>query len=240
MDNVLSAVLGSMHLDMARVERVSMNIANAQTAAFKREGIAPAQFGQRVEAQGVAMAVYTDERPGTLRNTGESLDFALASPGWFEVTTPTGAAYTRAGSFRTDANGRVVTQQGYVVSGVAGEIVLPHGAPTVDAAGRVFEGAAARQAATPVAQLKVVRFAPGAQLQKLGDGLVRVQGTPLAAGEDDAVQVRQGFLENSNVNPLEEMVRLMEAMRHVETLQKVALGYDEMLGNAIRKLGDTP
>jgi flagellar basal-body rod protein FlgF len=239
MDSILTAVLGSMHLDMARVERVSMNIANAQTAAFKREGIAPAQFGQRVQAQGQAMAVYTDERPGTLRNTGQSLDFALASPGWFEVTTPEGTAYTRSGNFRTDANGRVVTQQGYAVNGLAGEIVLPHGAPTVDSAGRVFEGPTARQGATPLAQLKVVRFAPGAQLQKLGDGMVRVQGTPVATS-DDAVQVRQGFLENSNVNPLEEMVRLMEAMRHVETLQKVALGYDEMLGNTIRKLGDTP
>lgn len=239
MDNILAAVLGSMHLDMARVERVSMNIANAQTAAFKREGVAPAQFGQRVQAQASAMAMYTDERPGTLRNTGQSLDFALASPGWFEVTTPSGAAYTRAGSFRTDAGGRLVTQQGHTVSGVAGEIVLPHGAPTVDGAGRVFEGPTARQGATPLAQLKVVRFAPGAQIQKLGDGLIRVQGTPVAAGED-TVQVRQGFLENSNVNPLEEMVRLMEALRHVETLQKVALGYDELLGNAIRKLGDTP
>ncbi|MFI4928264.1 MAG: flagellar hook-basal body protein, partial [Burkholderiales bacterium] len=92
MDSILTAVLGSMHLDMARVERVAMNVANAQTAAYKREGIAPAQFGQRVAAQGLAMAVYTDERPGTLRNTGQSLDFALASPGWFEVTTPAGTA----------------------------------------------------------------------------------------------------------------------------------------------------
>jgi flagellar basal-body rod protein FlgG len=238
MDAILTAILGSMHADMARVERVSMNIANAQTAAFQREGVAPAGFGERVQSGAQVLGVYTDQRPGTLRSTGQSLDFALSSPGWFEVTTPQGAAYTRAGNFRMDANGRLVTQQGYAVNGVAGEIVLPHGAPVVDSAGRLFESSGTRQAATPLAQLKVVQFAQGSALQKLGDGLVLVQGTPVAAAED-AMQVRQGFIENSNVNALEEMVRLIEAMRHVETLQKVALGYDDMVGNTIRKLGET-
>ena len=56
---------------------------------------------------------------------------------------------------------------------------------------------------------------------------------------EGAVQIQQGALENSNVNHLQEMVRLMEAVRHFESLQRVATGYDEMLANSIRKLGES-
>ena len=75
-------------------------------------------------------------------------------------------------------------------------------------------------------------------MQRVGDGLVLQQGAATLVPES-AVQLRQGFLENSNVNHLHEMVRLLETVRHLETLQKVALGYDEMLATSIRKLGET-
>lgn len=236
MDFLLSAVLGSMHADMARMDRVAMNMANAQSAGYKREVLTATPFSSRVEGQ--ALAVHIDERPGTLRTTGQRLDFALAGPGWFEVATPQGLAYTRQGNFRLDAAGRLVTQQGYAVMGVGGEIQLPTAAPVVDTAGRVFENASSsRASATPLAQLKVVQFEPGAQIQRAGDGLMQVRGSP-ALATDASLQVRQGFLENSNVNNMQEMVRLLESVRHLETMQKVALGYDEMLGSSIRKLGD--
>jgi flagellar basal-body rod protein FlgG len=154
------------------------------------------------------------------------------------VATPQGLAYTRLGSFRLDGQGRLVTQQGHPVMGTGGDIVLLQAAPLIDAEGRVFESAAAAgRQATPVAQLKVVRFAPGAARERLGDGLVQLQGEPVAVAEGEA-QLRQGFLENSNVNPMHEMVRLLESVRHLEAMQKVALGYDEMLATSIRKLGE--
>jgi flagellar basal-body rod protein FlgF len=72
----------------------------------------------------------------------------------------------------------------------------------------------------------------------LGDGMHAAgQGMKLV-GEAD-VHVRQGFLENSNVNPSYEMTSLIQAMRHFESMQKVVQGYDDMVGTAIRKLGDT-
>lgn len=238
MDLLLSAVLGSMHADMARLERVAMNIANAQTPGYKREVLATTPFATRVEAGAPALSILTDARPGTLKATGQPLDVALDGPGWFEVATPQGLAYTRQGSFRLDAQGRLVTQQGHPVMGVGGEIALLQSTPVIDAQGRVFESAAtAGRQATPVAQLKVVRFAPGAASERLGEGLVLLQGEPVAVAEGEAV-LRQGFLENSNVNPMQEMVRLLESVRHLEAMQKVALGYDEMLGTSIRKLGE--
>jgi flagellar basal-body rod protein FlgF len=245
MHHVLSMILGSMHADMARMDRVGMNIANAQTVGYKGEVVSVLPFAAQVEqgstpADVPRVSLEVDRRAGTLKSTGQKLDVALAGPGWFEVSTAAGVAYTRQGNFRLDAAGRLVTQQGDSVMGLAGEIQLLHGAPAIDAAGRVFEGGlpgGAPGKSQPVAQLKVALFAPDAPMQRLGDGLVRIQGDAVPLAEA-SVHVQQGFLENSNVSTMHEMVRLLETLRHMETLQKVATGYDEMLATSIRKLGE--
>lgn len=252
MNEILSVVLGGMHDDMARMTRVGMNLANAQTAGYKREVASAGAFAAQVDALGAARAsaasaggdllVHADLRPGTLKTTGQNLDLAILGPAWFEVSTPQGTAYTRQGDFRLDARGRLVTQQGHPVMGIGGEIQLPHGSPVVDAAGRVHEGLvltgnSGRPGAPPLAQLKLVQFDPKAPMQRLGDGLVLFQAEGTVAAEGGA-EVRQGVLENSNVSHLKEMVRLVETLRHMESLQKVATGYDEMLATSVRKLGE--
>lgn len=250
MNEVLSVVLASMHADVARVERVGMNLANARTPGYRREVVSAMPFDARMEAAGLRMAapagaayaVHTDTRAGTLQSTGQSLDLAIVGDGWFEVATDQGIAYTRQGNFRLDARGRMVTQAGLPLVGSGGDIQLLHGNPVIDSSGRVFEGTAGGTVAlkadrAPVAQLRVVRFEAGAAMERLGDGLVRVQAEGSLVPEG-SVQVQQGFLENSNVSHMQEMVRLMEAVRHMESMQKVAIGYDEMLGASIRRLGE--
>lgn len=239
MHPILSVVLGSMHADLARVDRSGMNIANAHTPGYKRE-VAVSTFSSRVEA--ATLSAQTDLRPGTLKPTGQDLDLAIVGDAWFEVATPEGPAHTRQGNFRLDNRGRLVTQQGRPVMGNAGEIQLLHGNPLVDETGRVFERAAAGgsplpMSASPIAQIRLVQIERGAASRRLGDGLLRFEqpGVPAAEG---SVQVLRGHLENSNVSHLHEMVRLMEAVRHFETMQKVAVGYDEMLGASIRRLGE--
>lgn len=244
MDAVLSLSLQSMQHDMARLDRVAMNLANAQTVGYKRE-VATGAFGRLVPAAAAApeAGVGIDQRPGTLRATGQKLDVALAGPGWFEVQTDHGIAYTRQGQFQLDPQGRLVTAKGHLVMGTEGAIQLSHGMPLIDAQGRVFAGGLpgaepARTDGFPLAQLKVVAADPAAAVQRLGDGLVLLQGEPLEV-DPGALQVRQGFLENANVNSMQEMVQLMQTMRHFESMHKVALGYDEMLGSAIRRLGES-
>lgn len=239
MQQILSAILGSMHADMARMDRVAMNVSNAQTPGYKREVDPQASFASRIEADQADAAPRMDIRPGVLRTTGLPLDVALVGDGWFEVSTPHGAAYTRQGNFRLDARGRLVTQQGDPVMGTNGEIQLLHGAPVIDAAGRVFDaGLPASSLGTPVGQLQVWRWDFGALPRRLGNGLMAMPEERLPAS-GGTVQVLQGHLEASNVNPMQEMVRLLETVRHMETLQRVALGYDEMLGTSIRRLGET-
>jgi flagellar basal-body rod protein FlgF len=250
MSELLAVVLASMQSDMARLDRVAMNLANVQTPGYKREQMLTLPFAARVQAATTTDVAalgspaqpllppssHIDQRAGTLQPTGQPLDLALTGPGWFEVATAHGPAYTRQGNFRLDPGGRLVTQQGQPVMGIGGEIQLLQATPVIDAAGRVLESPA-RGGTAPLGQLKIVQFDPQAALERLGDGLVRVRGeTTLQA--DAATEVRQGFLENSNVNPMQEMMQLLQSVRHMETLQKVALGYDEMLGASIRKLGE--
>jgi flagellar basal-body rod protein FlgF len=259
MQTAFAIALASMHNDMSRLDRVALNLANVATPAYKREVVAVRPFAEvldsaaqhAVAGAGVttddpgrtpgALLVRTDLRPGTLRITGHALDLALAADGFFEVSTPEGPAYTRRGDFHVDARGRLVTAEGHAVMGRDGEIVLTTQAPVVDAEGRITEptattGPSATDPGAAVAQLRVVRVEDPASLQRLGDGL-------LAAGADvtevrAGAQVRQGALENANVSSMQEMVQLIETMRHFESMQRVAQGYDDMLGTAIRKLGD--
>jgi flagellar basal-body rod protein FlgF len=246
MDAVIAVALQSMQVDMQRMDRIAMNLANAQTVGYKRDVAVAVPFAHRVErsaGDAPALATRLDTTPGSLKATGQALDVAFSGPGWFEVSTDQGPAYTRQGSFRPDTQGRLVTAQGHPVQGLGGAIQLPEGKPVIDAIGRVFEGIAGdgsvgRVGGQPLAQLKLVRFAPSAAIQRLGDGLVRITGeaVPLAEGE---AELRQGFLENANVSSAHEMVQLMQTVRHFESMQKVALGYDEMLGAAVRKLGES-
>lgn len=249
MNEILSLVLGSMQSDVARLERTGMNIANAGTVGYKREIVAAMPFAARVSPAAEAVspsmpapasfAVRFDQRPGTLRPTGRSLDVAMAGPGWFEVASDQGVTYTRQGNFRLDARGRLVTQQGHAVMGTAGEIQMPAGQAVIDTWGRIFDPAAPAGAgrAQAIAQLKVVHIEDGARMDRAGEGRFRIEGDAGVLPES-LLQVQQGFLENSNVSHMHEMVRLMETMRHMETMQKVALGYDDMLATSIRKLGE--
>jgi flagellar basal-body rod protein FlgF len=250
---VLSLALRSMHQDMSRLDRVAMNLANALTPGYKREVVVAQPFGQVVNELVSAsssgntttakMQVHTDFRPGSLKSTGQSLDFAIAGEGYFEVLTDNGPAYTRQGNFRVDAQGRLTTTQGHPVMGQGGEIYLNNATPTVDASGRVQDGlrqgpvTAALSTASAASQLKVVKFDQPQSLQRLGDGLL-VGGGSVAVMSDAEVQIRQGFLENSNVSSMQEMVQMTQTMRHFESMHKVAMGYDEMMGVAIRKLGE--
>ena len=236
MADVLSITAASMAMDMQRLATISHNLANATTPAFRRELSTTRPFFEWVDSVSLQAPLpqvrsLIDQRPGTLRQTGAPLDVAIEGPGWFEVMSPDGPAYTRRGDFQLDARGVLVTHQGFAVMGQSGEITLGNGPVRIDGQGRVFD--ADRNAG----QLRVVEFARPAALVDAGDGVFRADdagATPVAQPA-----VRQGHLENGNVQTVGEMVRLIETMRRFETSQKLIQGVDEVLGRAIRTLGET-
>jgi flagellar basal-body rod protein FlgG len=263
MMNVLAIGLQGMQQDMARLDRIAMNLANASTPGYKREvasaqPLAATRFADVMEASanariradsppdparllGGSVSIRPDMQPGTLRGTGQPLDVSLTGPGFFEISTKAGLAYTRQGDWHLDGQGRLVTAQGDPVMGEGGEIVLPHPSPRIDAKGRIFDAAADGAAGVgvdpvPAAQLKVVNFATSDPPRRLGEGMFEPPAAPESLLESE-VDVRQGYLENANVNSMREMTQLIQSMRHFESMQKVVMNHDDMIGTAVSRLG---
>jgi flagellar basal-body rod protein FlgF len=245
MNEVLAIALHSMHYDMASVDHVAINMSNMTTPGYRSEFVSVRPFASYLNGTGVTvddinsvqndtqdkLSVKTDTHLGTLKLTGQNLDLALATEGYFEVTTDNGPAYTRQGNFHVDSRGRLATADGNPVIGKGGEIYLGTSQPTIDSSGNVLENGKI------VGQIKVVQFDNPKNMKKMGNGIVAA-GTGMTVLSDTETQIRQGYLENSNVNSMREMMQMMKTMRHFETMQKIAQGYDSMLGTAFQKLGD--
>ena len=248
MSNALITAVHSMQNDLRRMETVSQNMVNIATPGYKRAmplasvfidalQAADSAHGAGVTAPGGAapqLSSVLDLSPGPLKQTGKPWDLAIAGEGFFELDTPQGPAYTRAGDFRIDARGRLVSQSGYPVQGLQGELLINNGggagaAAAIDHSGRIV------QDGVTVGQLKLVRFSAPHALVKNGAGLLQATGQQQAIEARPDLQV--GFLESSNVTPMREMVSMMETTRHFEAAQKMFQGYDEKISSAIQKLG---
>jgi flagellar basal-body rod protein FlgG len=223
-----SITQSAMQSDMAQLTRISTNLANTLTPAYKRQMVSVSQGGDFQHA--VARAAR-DMQAGTQQRTGRALDVALGGAGFFEVSSPTGPMFTRLGQFQLDPQGRLVTLQGDPVMGNRGDITLETAAVDIAADGTILQNG------RPVDQLRIVDPEDASALIAVNDG--QYSAAPNAALKNATTpDLRQGFLENSNVQPLHEMMQLMQTVRHFESMQRVAQGMDDMLGMAIRKLGD--
>jgi flagellar basal-body rod protein FlgG len=225
------------------------NVANANTAGFKREVASnqsfadvllsqqtpiPAPIAARIQdivgqiGTGDFIANFqTDFASGALQPTGNSLDLAL-DQGFFTVQTPDGSAYyTRDGRFSRDGNGDLVTSAGYYVLGADGApINLAPGDVTVDAAGGLSV------AGQPAGQLQILDFTPN-QLTRAGEAYFTASepGTPVQGG------VRSGFLEASNTSMVEEMTSLLAVQRTYQANQAVLAKLDGTLDSAAGQIG---
>jgi flagellar basal-body rod protein FlgG len=245
MSEVLALALNSLQNDMRRVEHVAMNLANSLTPGYKRQVAVSQPFAGMVDSATAApapgkseggMRTFVDVRAGALKKTGENLDLAIGGDGFFEIQTEDGPAYTRQGNFHTDERGRLVTALGHPVMGASGEITLASAAPRIAHDGTVYDAASGASQAQ-LGRIRVVRFDDTKGMTSLGNGLLTA-GSNMTELQASQAQVQQGFLENSNVSNQHEMVQLMQASRHFESVEKAIQGYDELMETAIRKLGE--
>jgi flagellar basal-body rod protein FlgF len=240
MTDSISIVASSMRADAEALRVISQNVANAQTPAYRREvplvysnfeaAAAGTMADSMASAEPLRLDTSVDLRPGTMQSTGEPLDLAIESAAFFVVNTARGERLTRRGDFRLDAEGRIVTSAGETVQGTNGPIQVQGARPSIGTDGTVRVGDAV------IDRLRLVEVSNAASLQPEGNGLYAI-----AAGEEpldsSAAQVRQGFLETSNVQSVDEMISLMETMRRFEAAQRFIRGYDSMVDNAITTLG---
>ncbi len=235
----------SMITNGERLNIISNNLANVNSSGYKLdEGVLrsfPEVFISRVEGRrttelgkigtGVVLEEsFTDFKQGALLHTEVPLDLALEGRGFFVIQTPNGLRYTRDGNFTLNTSGQVVTQQGYPVMGERGPLQTIEGRDiSVARDGRLFLGDIRGD------RLLVVDFPDYNSLEKIGDNLYQnqLEGEPVVD-----YTIRQGFLENSNVNVVREMVKMIQVNRYYEANQKVISMMDSTLDKAINSVGN--
>ncbi|WP_231941305.1 flagellar hook-basal body protein [Burkholderia sp. PAMC 28687] len=234
----MTLAIGLISHETRRVETAGQNIANVATPGYKRqiafEEVLDTNRAVDVpspRAEQVPSGIATDFSAGKLVHTGNPLDFSINGPGFFEVATPSGLAYTRLGSFQRDADGRLVTAQGAVLQAMAGgDIVVRSNNWHIERDGTLIDEG------NPSAVVRVATFSNTAQLTRAEDGLFHANGAE--AVEVAQPQMMQGFVESSNVSVGNDMIQMMEAMRRVESGQKLVHAYDDMIGTVLQRLGD--
>jgi len=217
-------------------ERTANNLANADTVGFRRDRTFTDVLSDRVDAEGNPVSVrattqWADPQAGALEATGNPLDVALGGEGFFVVTDEAGATrYTRAGRLTTTPDGTLVTPDGFTVQGPDGPIQLPltGGDVAIAADGTIRVGA------QNVGALQVVGFPEGTAFERLDGATFATDAAPERL---DAPDVRQGFVEGSNVNPLSEMSDMITHFRLFESQQKMLQTTDQTLGAITRDLG---
>jgi len=251
-----------MEAQQLNMDIIAHNLANVNTTAFKRSRVdfqdllyQTIRVAGATQAQGLKIPtglqvglgvrsaatqkVFTQ---GDFQQTGNTWDLLIEGPGFFQVTLPSGdLAYTRDGSFKIDATGRVVTSDGYPLEPA---ITIPAGAEHVEIGedGTVSVTVAGQSTPQEVGTIQLVNFINPAGLQSLGRNLyakTESSGEPVPGipGQDGLGTIAQGFLEMSNVKVVEEMVNMILAQRAYEVNSKTIQTADEMLSiaNNIRR-----
>jgi len=240
------------------IDVVANNLANVNTSGFKRgradfqdllyqtlrmpgtatSGSTEVPTGIQVGHGAKVVAVQKMFNQGDFQQTLNELDMVIEGNGFFQITKPDGdTAYTRAGAFKLDSDGRVVTSDGYVLEP---EISIPDDTTniTIGADGTISVIQAGDSAAVAeVGNVQTAMFANEGGLLNIGKSLYMpseasgdaTTGTP---GEDGYGTIAQGFLEMSNVNVAEEMVNMIVSQRAYEMNSKVIQTSDDMLRTA--------
>ena len=254
MMNSLWIAKTGMTAQQTQLDVISHNLANVSTTGFKRNNAVfedliyqnLRQVGANTTEQnqlptglhlGLGVRTVATSRnftQGSLQETKNSLDVAINGNGFFEVTMPDGTiGYTRDGSFQVDAQGRVVTSSGLPV---ANGITVPQGATSISisADGVVSAIVAGNTQPQQLGSLAMSSFINPAGLEPVGQNLFKEsaasgqpqQGTP---GTNGLGIIKQGFLESSNVNVVEELVNMIQTQRAYEMNSKAIQTSDQML-----------
>lgn len=217
-----------------RLDVVARNVANLSTPGYKRRiGFADAIAAGAASATSVdsaTIAVRHDHAQGQLSQTGNPLDLALSGKGLFRVRAGEATLYTRQGQFRRDADGLLVTPQGYVLQQVGGgDVVVDATMPVVRPDGTVVDGD------RPVARIAIERATDTTALTAVGESFFFA--APDVMTDAEGTMVRQGMTEGSNVSLGDEMTQSMMAMRQAESGARLIQLYDELMGRAVSAFG---
>jgi flagellar basal-body rod protein FlgF len=227
-------------LKQTELEVATQNLANANTAGYKKDTISFKEYLFQTEApampDGRAMSDYSDFKTdfsnGMIVKTGNSLDIAIDGNGLIALE---GDRYTRRGDLKKDREGYLTTSDGKKVMGNGGPILIPEDSIeiSIDTEGKISVIEEGSTTPIEIDVIKVMDFGPDATITKSGDGLLTVSGngTPVTSG------VQQGYLEKSNVDTVKEMVRMIQIMREYESYQKIIQSFDDSTAKVNNDMG---
>lgn len=214
---------------------VANNIANASTTGFRREGVVFSEFVAALDqdpslSMAHASGRHVDLSQSTLSQTGGQFDLAIQGEGFFLIETPQGQRLTRAGSFTPSAEGELVTPNGYRLLDAGGApIFVPPDAKGVAVAADGTLSANGQ----PIAQVGLWQPADPLSLRHQAGTLFAAD----AVEPSEGATVMQGMLEDSNVEPVSEIARMIEVQRAYELGQKFLDAEDERVRGVIQALG---
>ncbi|MCX2497570.1 flagellar basal-body rod protein FlgF [Plesiomonas shigelloides] len=224
MDKLLFTALSGARRTLMSQQVQANNLANVNTTGFRADlEQASTELlrgaGYQTRALVGEQALGSDFSGGALQRTDRPLDVAIQGDGFFAVETPQGEAYTRAGNFTTNDAGEL-SVNGHPLMGTDGPIVLPeYSQLTVGKDGTLSIVAPNGGLMQEAGQLKLVNPKPD-QIAKSPDGLFRMLDNS-SVPADDGVQVASGYLESSNVNAVDAMIRNMTLARNFELQVKM-------------------
>ncbi|MBI3815810.1 MAG: flagellar basal-body rod protein FlgF [Nitrospinae bacterium] len=266
MDKGIYTALSGSIVQERRMDIISNNLANVNSAGYKGdipvfESYLNQQKGVNIPATVIPGVTpneyvvnsnhYIDFSQGPLHGTANELDLALNGDGFFAVDTPDGIRYTRNGNFKIDAEGLLTTQDGYPVlggEGGGGEHIYinvlsltQQGEVSVSADGTIsvidrFSGDVPVRM-TGGYKLKIVDFEKPYALRKAGNGLYAPMNKGIAELEAKNTEVKQGFIERSNINTIKEMTSMIEVVRGYESYQKAIQSFSDSTSKLVDEVG---
>ena len=226
-------------------EVATQNLAAVAVPGYKKQDLSfsAVQAGMMPTATGAPQQLVmpgttttTNFQPGQLRPTGVATDVAIDGPGFFSASLSNGqTVYTRDGEFQLNAQGELVTKQGYPVLSDGGVIQIDPKNPaplSIAADGTVSQGSDVK------GKLALTAFNNPQLLTTTSNGYFAATNPSLQTVDASGVSVRQGWLESSNTSAVAEMAHMIAAMRHYEANQRVIQIQDERMNHAITELGN--
>ena len=226
------AALGALQ-EEKRYSVIANNLSNSQTVGFKKDNLVFRKVidkaSNRIKSEETGRTMISFQQ-GELQTTGNPLDIAIEGEGFFKIRTPQGIRYTRAGRFELNNDRVLVNGSGFPVIGRGGEITLSGKDISIEKDGSIqVDGSV-------TGQLAVVTFPDPNLLKKEGQTLMRLD-VPQEETEDSEGRVIQGALESSNINTVEEMMKMLDSLRTYESCMKVIQANDELNTKAVNEVG---
>jgi flagellar basal-body rod protein FlgF len=221
-----------------RLDTIADNVANASTVGFRATGVkfedVVTGSGQKAVSFASAGNTYLSSAHGSLTETGNPFDFAIQGDAWFGIETPAGTVMTRDGRFSMNENGELRSIEGYPVLDAGGAPIQldPRGGPP-----KAGADGSLRQGDQLVGAIGLFDFEPGRNFVRYGNSGIVPQREPEPVTDRADVGVAQGFVEESNVNPVLEMTRLITVQRAFENTAALMRQTASSSDDAIKTLG---